>query len=152
MDRFDKFIEDLQREIDEETRRDFSERVIELAQKPENWGVISDATVQVCYEGPCGDTMKFYLKIDDNDVIEDISFTTDGCAPTVAAGSQATILAKGRHIDTAYKITNRDILDALGKLPPEHLHCPVLAETTLKRAIEKYKALKDSKHDDGVVF
>ncbi|MFX0102123.1 MAG: iron-sulfur cluster assembly scaffold protein [Candidatus Hodarchaeota archaeon] len=139
MDRFDKFVEDLQRQIDEQTRRDYSPRAIELGQKPENWGRIDDATSSVAYEGPCGDTMEIFLKIDDDGIISKISFLTDGCVSSISSGSQATILAKGKSVDEAYKITSDDILQALGRLPPDSLHCPVLAEKTLKRAIEKYR-------------
>lgn len=138
MDKFDKFVEDLQRQIDEQTRRDYSPRAIELGQKPVNWGRMEDATASVAYEGPCGDTMEFFLKIDEDGKITDISFLTDGCVSSISSGSQATIMAKGKTVDEAHEITNEDILKELGRLPPDSLHCPVLAERTLKRAIEKY--------------
>jgi nitrogen fixation NifU-like protein len=90
------------------------------------------------YEGPCGDTMQFFLKIE-NDIIQDISFITDGCGASVATGSQATILIKGQHIDFAENLTAEEIDNALHSLPEDHKHCAELAARTLRKAIEQYK-------------
>ncbi|MBD3187267.1 iron-sulfur cluster assembly scaffold protein [Candidatus Bathyarchaeota archaeon] len=138
MDDFDRFVDALQKEIDLETRRDFSDRVVKLGSNPENWGRMEDANVHARYTGPCGDTMEFYLMIDDG-VITKISFMTNGCAPSIASGSQATLLALGKTVDEVMNIESSDILGALGRLPESHHHCPELARRTLHLAIEKYK-------------
>ncbi|MHA1684080.1 MAG: iron-sulfur cluster assembly scaffold protein [Promethearchaeota archaeon] len=136
-DEFEKFCESLQEEIDKNARNDYSPRVIELGKNPVNWGEMEDPSVMMTYRGPCGDTMIIFLKIQ-GDIITDITFLTDGCVSSIASGSQVTILAKGRHIDVAYAISPDEILKHLGKLPPDSLHCPVLADRTLKKALDKY--------------
>jgi len=85
--------------------------------------------------GPCGDTMVIWLKIEDA-TITNISFTTDGCMTSLAAGSMTTELAKGKNIDDALQINQNDILNALGGLPKESKHCALLAVNTLKEAIK----------------
>lgn len=138
-DNFEKFVKKIQREIDEEESKLFSEKVIELSHNPRNWGKMENPTVEDKFLGPCGDTMQFFLKINEKDkVIEKITFITDGCGPSVASGSQLTIMAEKKSIDDVLKITPDDILKELERLPSDHSHCPVLAINALNKALKKY--------------
>ena len=85
----------------------------------------------------CGDIMKMYLKIKD-DRIEDVKFETFGCGSAIASSSMATEMIKGKTIDEALAVTNRQVVDALGGLPAHKLHCSVLAEESIKSAIKDY--------------
>ncbi|MHA1793355.1 MAG: iron-sulfur cluster assembly scaffold protein [Promethearchaeota archaeon] len=144
MDEFDDFVSALQKEIDKEVQRDYSDKAIELMKKKYNWGKIENANTWSRYTGSCGDTMEFFIYINENEIIEDISFLTDGCSPSVASGSQATILAKGKSVKDALNITSDDILNEIGKLAPEDAHCPVLAETAFKLALRHHYLLNNS--------
>jgi nitrogen fixation NifU-like protein len=136
---FENFIKKLQQEIDEEESKIFSKRVIDLYHNPKNWGKMDNPTVEEKLLGPCGDTMQFFMKINGNDdVIEKISFLTDGCGPSVASGSQTTIFVEKKRVIEALKINPEDILKELGRLPEEHLHCPVLAINALRKGLNKY--------------
>jgi len=92
----------------------------------------------------CGDVMVIYLKIKD-DIIEDIKFETFGCAAAIATSSVVTELAKGKKIEDALKISNRDVMEFLGGLPSVKKHCSLLAEEGLKAAIEDYKNKREEK-------
>ena len=81
--------------------------------------------------------MKIYLKIKDN-VIEDVKFETFGCGSAIASSSMATEMIKGRTVDDALKVTNKDVVKALGGLPAHKLHCSVLAEEAIKSAVRDY--------------
>ncbi|HEX59827.1 MAG TPA: iron-sulfur cluster assembly scaffold protein [Methanomicrobia archaeon] len=122
----------------EDARQIFTEKTIEEAYNPKNVGEIDNPDGAARITGPCGDTMQIHLKLD-GDVIVDCKFMTDGCGPTIACGSVITELVKGRTVEEASKISEKDILDVLGGLPEEHLHCPVLAVNTLKAAIKELK-------------
>ncbi|MFX1401482.1 MAG: iron-sulfur cluster assembly scaffold protein [Promethearchaeota archaeon] len=139
-DDFDKFVENLQEEIIENELEDYNEYIVELFHNPKNWGKPPDEeiTVSQTYEGPCGDTMHFFLKIKDN-IIEKASFITDGCGASVAAGSQTMLLVEGKTLDYAEDLKPEDIDEALKGLPEDHKHCAELAVRTLKNAIGKYK-------------
>jgi nitrogen fixation NifU-like protein len=115
----------------------YSEAVVEHSMHPRNLGEIEDANGFGRIMGPCGDTMSIWLKVD-CDTIVNAGFITDGCGTTLASGSMVTELAKGRKVAEAQKISQQQILDALGGLPDEHEHCALLAENTLKRAIRNY--------------
>ena len=85
----------------------------------------------------CGDIMKMYLKIKD-DRIEDAKFETFGCGSAIASSSMATELIKGKTVDEALAVTNKQVVDALGGLPAYKLHCSVLAEESIKAAVKDY--------------
>ncbi|MFX0041453.1 MAG: iron-sulfur cluster assembly scaffold protein [Candidatus Hodarchaeota archaeon] len=139
-DEFDEFVNKLQKEIIENELKEFNETIIDLYHSPRNWGKPPDEeiTKSHAYEGPCGDTMQFFLKIKNNK-IEKANFITDGCGATVACGSQTTMLIEGRSIDFAENLKEKDIDMALNGLPEDHKHCAELAIRTLRRLIEKYK-------------
>ncbi len=138
-DYFDKFVEEIQEEIIEEAIEKYNKYIVELLQHPKNWGKPKSSEISVwhAYEGSCGDTMQFFLKIE-NDIIRKANFITDGCGATVAAGSQTTILIEGKPLEFVKRLKPIDIDKALGGLPNNHKHCAELVITTLMHAIEKY--------------
>lgn len=117
----------------------YSEKVMEHFTNPRNVGEIDDASgVGVVGNAKCGDIMKIYLKIDDNDVITDCKFKTFGCGAAIATSSMATELIKGRTVSEALALTNSAVVEALDGLPPVKIHCSVLAEEAVKSALADY--------------
>ena len=117
----------------------YSEKVIDHFTNPRNVGEIEDASgVGVVGNAKCGDIMKIYLKIDDNDVITDCKFKTFGCGAAIATSSMATELIKGRTVKEALALTNSAVVEALEGLPPVKIHCSVLAEEAVKSALADY--------------
>ncbi len=116
----------------------YSDIVMDHFMHPRNVGEIEnpDGVGQVG-NAKCGDIMKMYLKIRD-DVIQDVKFETFGCGSAIASSSMATEMIKGKTIDEALAVTNRQVVDALGGLPAHKLHCSVLAEESIKSAIKDY--------------
>ena len=116
----------------------YSDIVMDHFMHPRNVGEIEnpDGVGQVG-NAKCGDIMKMYLKIRDN-VIQDVKFETFGCGSAIASSSLATEMIKGKTIDQALAVTNRQVVDALGGLPAHKLHCSVLAEESIKSAIKDY--------------
>lgn len=141
-DEFDKFVQELQEEIDQEVRENFSPNALDLIKNKYNWGKLNDANATSRYTGPCGDTMEFFLKINNEGIINDARFQTNGCNPTIASGSQTTLLIIGKTIENAKSLTSDDIMKAIGKLPPENSHCPELANRALKKALDDYDSKK----------
>ena len=117
----------------------YSEKVMDHFTNPRNVGEIENADgVGVVGNAKCGDIMKMYLKIDENDVITDCKFKTFGCGAAIATSSMATELVKGKSISDALKLTNAAVVEALEGLPPVKVHCSVLAEEAIKAAISDY--------------
>ncbi|MBR2967256.1 MAG: iron-sulfur cluster assembly scaffold protein [Clostridia bacterium] len=117
----------------------YNERVLKEFANPQNVGEMKDANaVGTVGNATCGDIMKIFLKINENDVIEDVSFQTFGCTAAIATSSVATAMVKGKTIEEALKITNRQVIDELGGLPAQKIHCSVLAEEAIKEAINNY--------------
>ncbi|RLC61819.1 MAG: iron-sulfur cluster assembly scaffold protein [Chloroflexi bacterium] len=119
----------------------YSEKTIDHFLNPRNLGEIPAPDGFGRIAGPCGDTMEICLKVKDGKVVS-ASFWTDGCGPSIASGSMVTEMAKGRNISEAQRISQHDVLDALGGLPKESEHCALLAANTLKEAIKDYLAFK----------
>ena len=116
----------------------YSEKVMDHFRNPRNVGVIEDADGVGEVGNPvCGDIMKIYLKID-NDTISDVKFETFGCGSAIASSSMATEMIKGKSIEDALALTNKEVVDALGGLPAHKLHCSVLAEEAVKSAVKDY--------------
>ena len=116
----------------------YTETVMEHFTHPRNVGEIPDANgVGEVGNAKCGDIMKMYLKIKDNR-IEDAKFETFGCGSAIASSSMATELIKGKTIEEALAVTNKQVVDALGGLPAYKLHCSVLAEESIKAAVKNY--------------
>ena len=116
----------------------YSDIVMDHFMHPRNVGEIEnpDGVGQVG-NAKCGDIMKMYLKIRDN-VIQDVKFETFGCGSAIASSSMATEMIKGKTVDEALAVTNRQVVDALGGLPAHKLHCSVLAEEAIKNALKDY--------------
>ena len=116
----------------------YSDIVMDHFMHPRNVGEIENPDgVGQGGNAKCGDIMKMYLKIRDN-VIQDVKFETFGCGSAIASSSMATEMIKGKTIDEALAVTNRQVVDALGGLPAHKLHCSVLAEESIKSAIKDY--------------
>lgn len=117
----------------------YSEKVMDHFSHPRNVGELADANAIGQVGNPkCGDIMKIYMKISPSGVIEDISFKTFGCGAAIATSSMATEMIKGKTIAEALKLTNSAVTDALDGLPPQKIHCSVLAEEGIKSAISDY--------------
>jgi nitrogen fixation NifU-like protein len=116
----------------------YNERVMKEFQNPQNVGEMPDANaVGTVGNASCGDIMKIFMKIENN-IIEEVSFQTFGCAAAIATSSVATSMIKGKTVEEALKITNAQVVDELGGLPAQKLHCSVLAEEAIKGALKDY--------------
>ena len=136
-DKFEKLVSEIQASIQEEENAIYSKKVIEEYHNPQNVGRIIEPDGFAILTGPCGDTMEFYLTVQDG-IIADINFWTDGCGPSIACGSITTKLVKGRSVADARSVTKQAILDALDGLPEENEHCAKLAADTLRKALGNY--------------
>ena len=92
----------------------------------------------------CGDIMKMFIQVNDDDVIENVSFKTFGCGAAIATSSMATEMIKGKSVEEALKLSNAAVVEALEGLPPQKIHCSVLAEEAVKAAIEDYRKKKEA--------
>ncbi len=118
----------------------YSDKVLDAFQNPKNVGEIEnpDGFGKVG-NASCGDIMQITLRIVD-EVIVDAKFKTFGCAAAIATSSTATEMVKGMTVEEALKLTNKRVVEALGGLPAQKLHCSVLAEEAIKKAIEDYRS------------
>lgn len=117
----------------------YSEIVLEHFRNPRNVGRMENADAVGIKGSPaCGDMMAFYLKIENNKII-DAKFESYGCAANIASASMVTTIIKGKTLDEAEKITWYDVVKALGGLPPTKKHCSNLAIDTLREAIKSYR-------------
>jgi nitrogen fixation NifU-like protein len=125
----------------------YSEKVMDHFKNPRNVGVIADADgIGEVGNAKCGDIMKIYLKIE-NDIIVDVKFETFGCGSAIASSSMATELIKGKPISDALTLTNKAVVEALDGLPPHKIHCSVLAEEAIKKALKDYYEKNGIKYD-----
>ena len=116
----------------------YSEKVMDHFRNPRNVGVIENADgVGEVGNAKCGDIMKIYLKIE-NDIITDVKFETFGCGSAIASSSMATELIKGKPVSEALALTNKAVVEALDGLPAHKIHCSVLAEEAIKKALQDY--------------
>ena len=116
----------------------YSEKVMDHFRNPRNVGVIENADGVGEVGNPvCGDIMKIYLKIE-NDTIADVKFETFGCGSAIASSSMATELIKGKPLSEAVQLTNKAVAEALDGLPAHKMHCSVLAEEAIKKAVKDY--------------
>jgi len=118
----------------------YNEKVMDHFQNPRNVGEMDNP----CGVGEvgnmrCGDIMKIFIKVENN-IIQDIKFLTFGCGAAIASSSALTEMVKGKTIEEALKITNKDVADELGGLPEAKMHCSNLAADALHKAIEDYKS------------
>ncbi len=116
----------------------YTDKVMEEFTNPKNVGEIPDAdAVGEVGSATCGDIMKIYMKIE-NDVITDIKFRTFGCGAAIATSSMATQMVLGKTVEEAMNLTNKQVMDELGGLPPAKVHCSLLAEEAISAALKNY--------------
>jgi nitrogen fixation NifU-like protein len=125
----------------------YSKKVMELFHHPKNMGEMKDPDGVGKIGNPvCGDVMLLYIRVKKNaqgkEYIQDIKVKTFGCVAAVATSSAITEMTKGKTIEEAMKISNRDIVEVVKGLPPQKIHCSVLAADALKKAIEDYRKRK----------
>ena len=118
----------------------YNEKVIKRFSHPKNTGEIRGASgVGTVGNATCGDIMKIYIKVDENEVITDAKVKTFGCAAAIASSDVAVDLIKDKTIDEALQITNQDVLDVLGELPAQKIHCSILAQEAIDAAVKDYR-------------
>ena len=140
----------------------YSKKVMDHFMHPRNVGEMENPSgVGEVGNAKCGDIMRMYLKIDENDIITDVKFKTYGCGTAIASSSMATELIKGKSINEAINLSNKEVAENLDGLPPIKMHCSVLAEEAIKAALydyqeksghkvkglENYEPPKDDLHD-----
>jgi len=117
----------------------YSDEVMDHFMNPRNMGEIENASAIGEVGNPaCGDVMRLFMKINDNGIIEDAKFKTFGCGAAIASSSMTTELLKGIHLEDALRLTNQNIVDKLGGLPPAKIHCSVMAEEAVESALRDY--------------
>lgn len=121
----------------------YNEKVMNIFRNPKNMGELEGANaVGMVGNASCGDIMQIQLKINDEGIVEDAKFKTFGCAAAIVSSSIATELIKGRTIEECLKFENREVLQSLGGLPDQKIHCSVLAKEAIEVAIKDYKKRK----------
>ena len=120
----------------------YSSKVMEHLMNPKNVGELADANaIGMVGNAKCGDIMQMFMKIDENEVIQEVTFKTFGCG-AIATSSMATELVKGKTIKEALALTNTAVMEALDGLPPVKVHCSVLAEEAIRAALADYYTRK----------
>jgi nitrogen fixation NifU-like protein len=120
----------------------YSEKVMDHFMEPRNMGDIKDADAVGTVGNPaCGDVMRLYIKVEDGKIAE-AKFKTFGCGAAIATSSMATEMIKDKTLEEALKITNDAVAEALDGLPPNKMHCSVLAQEAIEAAIKNYKEKK----------
>ena len=127
----------------------YSEKVLDHFQHPRNVGEIENASgMGMVGNAKCGDIMQMFLKINEDEIIEDVKFKTFGCGAAIATSSMATEMIKGKPLSEAEKLTNEAVVEALEGLPPVKIHCSVLAQEAVQAAIADYRAKKENKQKE----
>ena len=135
---FVELVKQLKKKIQEDEEKTYSKTVIEEYRNPEYFGFFENADSTGFFKGPCGDMIKITLKIKNNKIV-DGRFLTDGCGATIAAGNMLIKKIIGMNIKNAKRISYENLVEALGGLPKEHLHCAHLAVNSLRKSIEDYE-------------
>ena len=124
----------------------YNDIVMDNFLNPKNVGELENPDGTGVYGSPvCGDMMQIQIKVDDDEKITDAKFKTFGCGSAIASSSMATSMIIGKTVEEALELTNKQIIDELGGLPPVKIHCSVLADKAIKNAIYDY-AQKNGKH------
>lgn len=123
----------------------YNAKVLETFANPKNVGEIENASgVGTVGNASCGDIMQVFLKIEDDKIV-DAKFKTFGCAAAIASSDTACEMIKGKSLEDALKIKNSDVVETLEGLPPQKIHCSVLAEEAIAEAIKDYRAKQANK-------
>ncbi|MBQ2661881.1 MAG: Fe-S cluster assembly scaffold protein NifU [Clostridia bacterium] len=121
----------------------YTDKVLDHFSNPRNMGEVEGANgVGMVGNAKCGDIMQMFIKVNDDEIIEEVGFKTFGCGAAIATSSMATEMIKGKSIDEALSLTNQAVVEALEGLPPVKIHCSVLAEEAVKSAIDDYRKKK----------
>ena len=121
----------------------YNEKVMEVFKNPQHMGEVENYNaIGTVGNEVCGDIMQITMRISDDGIIEDAKFKTFGCAAAVASSSTATGMIIGKSIDEALKLTNKQVVTELQGLPPQKIHCSVLAEDAIRAAIDYYEKNK----------
>ena len=122
----------------------YNEKVMDAFKNPKNVGEIENPSgTGLVGNASCGDIMQITLRIEDN-IIKDAKFKTFGCAAAIATSSTATDMIIGMTVEQALEVTNKKVVECLGGLPAQKIHCSVLAEEAIKKAIEDYKSKQNA--------
>lgn len=117
----------------------YTEKVMDHFMHPRNVGEIENASgVGTVGNAKCGDIMRIYLDIDENQIVRDAKFKTFGCGAAIATSSMATEMIIGKTVQEALEVTNKAVMEALGGLPPVKVHCSLLAEEAVHAALWDY--------------
>lgn len=144
---FDRFVEELQREVDQQARAAYSAKLIDEAYHPSHIGRMDAPDAYGRSMGLCGDMMEFYLRLD-SERIGAAKFMTDGCGPTIACGNALARLVEGLTLEEAGDVMPERIADVLDGLPAEHFHCAELAVSTLQNAIFGWRFRQREEDED----
>ncbi len=118
----------------------YSDKVMDHFSNPRNVGELANANgIGTVGSAACGDIMKMYIRVE-NDIIQDVRFKTFGCGAAIATSSMATEMVRGKSLDEAYQLSNKAVVEALDGLPPQKIHCSVLAEEAIRAAIDDYRS------------
>ena len=121
----------------------YTEKVLDHFSNPRNMGEVEGANgVGMVGNAKCGDIMQMFIKVNDDGIIEDVGFKTFGCGAAIATSSMATEGIKGKSVEEALKLSNAAVVEALEGLPPQKIHCSVLAEEAVRAAVEDYEKRK----------
>lgn len=121
----------------------YTEKVLDHFSNPRNLGEIEGANgVGMVGNAKCGDIMQMFIKVNDEGIIEDVGFKTFGCGAAIATSSMATEMIRGKKVEEALQLSNSAVVEALEGLPPQKIHCSVLAEEAVKAAVEDYERRK----------
>ncbi len=128
----------------------YSDKVMDHFQNPRNVGKLEDASgVGEVGNAKCGDIMRMYIKVEDG-IIVDCKFNTFGCGSAIATSSMATELIKGKPVEEALKLSNQAVVEALDGLPPQKIHCSVLAEEAVQAAVRDYYDKNGIEYDPNI--
>jgi nitrogen fixation protein NifU and related proteins len=127
----------LEEKVTKEMETIYSQKTIDYAKNPRNLGRMNDPDASAYVKGPCGDSMEIYLIIKERKITEAL-FYTDGCGVTYACGSAMTEIIKGKPVDDILALSPKDIINHLGGIPEDHIHCSILAVSTLYKALADY--------------
>ena len=124
----------------------YNEKVIEIFRNPKNMGELEGANaIGQVGNAACGDIMRIYLKINDQGIVEDAKFKTFGCAAAIVSSSMVTEMIKGKTIEECLAFENQQIVDELGGLPNNKIHCSILAKEAIEDAIQNYRKNQTAK-------